>query len=142
MSIDDLPTLADVQAERASKPNWKPKTRLEAYVDDEKPRTLIDEQAFKREVWTRDQYHCRCCGRQVIKTLSRVPERGEVHHCHGRGKDLRFESRAALLVCATCHERLTGRVNDRLAIIGSKFFAMHGIDYIDARSPVTFEKIA
>ncbi len=74
--------------------------------------------------------------------LGRVPERGEVHHCHGRTGDLRFESKAALLACLGCHERLTGRVNDKLVIIPSKTFTLNGQEYTDARKPVTFRKVA
>src|SRR4051812_4955127 len=111
MSLSDflakrLPTLADVDAERRRVPNWKPQTRLQDRIT-ERALTLVDDKQFKLEVWKRDGYRCRCCGRDVIRTIARVPERGEIHHMHGRGGDLRFESRAAVLLCATCHERVT-----------------------------------
>lgn len=140
----NLPTLAEVQASRKG-PLLKGKSRLEAKVE-AKPLTVITERAFKSEVWTRDRKRCRCCGRKVLKTLSRVPERGEVHHVHGRVGALEFEARAALLVCLTCHERVTGKVNDKLVIVGTRLFTLKsektGIPerYIDARKPVHFRE--
>lgn len=145
MSLSDflakrLPTKDEIDAERRAVPNWKPPTRVEDMIT-ERALTVVDDRQFKKEVWKRDGYRCRCCGRPVVRTPARIPERGEVHHVHGRGGDLRFEVRAALLLCLKCHERVTGRVNDRLAIIGSKFFTVRGERYIDARAPVRFEKI-
>ncbi len=137
----NLPTLAEQQAAWSQRPQPKGETRLQAHVK-AKALVNIDEKAFRAEVWHRDKSKCRCCGRKVAKVLGRVPERGEVHHCHGRTGDLRFESKAALLACLTCHERLTGRVNDKLVIVPSKTFTLHGIEYTDARSPVTFRKVA
>ena len=104
--------------------------------------TVIDEKTFKSEVWARDKSHCRCCGRNVAKVLGRVPERGEVHHIHGRGKDLRFESRAALLLCLECHEKVTGRVNEKLIIVATKTFTMREHTYTDATYPVVFKRVA
>lgn len=112
----------------------------------EKKLTLITEKDFKREVWDRDKGMCRKCGRKVIKTVSRIPERGEVHHCLGRTGDLRFESRCAILVCAECHEHLTGRVNEKwlmVAVPGGKTFQVTRFhsELIDASGPVGFERI-
>lgn len=78
----------------------------------------------------------------MIKTISRVPERGEVNHIHGRRGDLRFEARAAILMCLECHEKFTGRVNEhRLQIIASKTFTTPQGTFTDARFPVTFKKV-
>jgi hypothetical protein len=142
VSLDDLPTLAEVQAMRVGKPILKGQTRLEATTE-QRPLTKVDEQTFRREVWTRDHGHCRCCLRKVIKTLARVPERGEVHHCHGRTGDLRFETRAAILTCATCHERLTGRVNaHRLQAKATQTFTIRQGTFTDARFPIVFHEVA
>lgn len=143
MSLSDLPTMAEVAAERARKgePISKGKTRLEEVID-ARPLVKVDEKTFRNTVWTRDKSICRCCGRKVQKVMGRVPERGEVHHIHGRGKDLRFEDRAALLLCLQCHERVTGRVNDKLIIVASQTFTMHDREYTDARHPVAFQKAA
>lgn len=141
MPFDNLPTLAEMDAQRSGKPIPKGKSRLEESRDDKKL-TVVTERDFKHDVWTRDDGHCRCCGRKVIKTLARVDERGEVHHIHGRTGDLRFEARAAVLVCCKCHERLTGRVNDRLGIMASKTFTTTQGTFMDARSTLRFRKVA
>ena len=79
--------------------------------------------------------------RKVIKSLARVPERGEVHHLHGRAGDLRFEPRAAVLVCLRCHERLTGRVNaHRLVVVSSQTFTIRQGTLTDATFPVQFKE--
>ena len=118
----------------------KGRTRLEVKMD-AKPLTKIDETQFKTAVWTRDRKRCRCCGRKVAKSIERIPERGEVHHCHGRTGDLRFEPRAAILTCLKCHERLTGKVNaHRLTATPSKTFTIRQGTFTDATYPVTFKE--
>lgn len=142
-----LPTLADVQAARFGKPIPKGKTRLQETIE-ARPLTKVDEKAFKAEVWKRDRNRCRCCGRKVLKTMARVPERGDVHHVNKRGGPLRFESRGALLLCLQCHEKVTGRVNERWAIEPATncvwwFCATSsGERYIDARKQVRFTRVA
>lgn len=136
----DLPTLQQMDAERAGLPIKKGKTRLEETTAD-LAQAKIDEKKFKAKVWFRDRNRCRCCGRKVIKTLSRVPDRGEVNHIHGRTGALRLEIRAALLMCLTCHERFTGKVNaHRLRIISSKTFTIPQGTFTDATHPITFEE--
>lgn len=134
----NLPTMAEVAASRVGRPILKGKTRLEETAE-QRPLTKIDEQEFRRQVWQRDLHRCRCCGRKVVKTLARVPERGEVNHLHGRTGDLRFEVRAALLMCLTCHERFTGRVNQhKLIIVASQTFTIRQGTFTDATYPVQF----
>lgn len=135
-------TMAEAAAQRLGKTIEKGKTRLELKVE-ATPVTTITERDFKKEVWHRDQKHCRCCGRRVIKSIERVPNRGEVNHIHGRTGDLRFEVRAAILMCLQCHERFTGRVNKhRLQIIASKTFTIRQGTFTDATFPVTFTEAA
>lgn len=137
-AFDDLPTLAD--RPRMAVP--KGKTRLQDTVA-QRPLTKVDAQQFKAAVWARDLYHCRCCLRAVIRTPARIPERGEVNHIHGRTGDLRFEVRAALLLCLTCHERVTGRVNSpRLVIVPSQTFTIRQGTFTDATHPVSFVEAA
>lgn len=138
----NLPTMAEVAAGRVGKPILKGKTRLEETID-QRPLTKVDEKAFRAAVWKRELHCCRCCGRKVIKTLARVPERGEVNHIHGRTGDLRFEVRAAILMCLKCHERFTGRVNERrLTIIASQTFTIRQGTFTDATFPVKFKAVA
>jgi|SRR5262245_6268879 len=139
MSLSDLPTLAEMRAVPRACP--KGKSRLEQ-TGAEKRLTVIDEKAFRTSVIDRDGAICRCCGRKVVRTLARVPERLEVHHVHGRRGDLRFESRAALVLCLECHEKVTGRVNFRLVIVATKTFQFQGRELTDARRPVRFERAA
>jgi len=141
MGLADLPTLAEVQAARAGHPISKGKTRLEETIE-ARPLTKIDDKAFKSAVWHRDRNRCRCCGRKVQKILGRKPERGEVHHIHGRTGDLRFEPNCALLLCLRDHERVTGRVSEKWTIEPTKTLTIRGQVYTDARHPVTFKRIA
>lgn len=136
--LSTLPTVAEAAAQRHGKSLGKGKTRLEVTIET-RPLTKVDEKAFKAAVRRRDRHRCRCCGRKVQKTISRVPERGEVHHIHGRRGDLRFESKAAILTCLRCHERLTGKVNaHRLQVLATQTFQIRGEWYTDANFPVTF----
>src|SRR5688572_2283513 len=104
MPLSDLCTLAT----RPKPDLTKGKSRLQ----DKKAAAaleVVDERKFKKAVWLRDKSHCRKCKRKVVKSIERIPNRGEVHHIHGRGWDLRFEELTAILVCLECHEQLTGR---------------------------------
>lgn len=141
MGLRDLMTVAEADALRRGKPIPKGPTRLELAMD-ARPLTKIDEKQFRGEVWTRDRHHCRHCGRKVEKLLGRVPERGEVNHIHGRTGDLRFEVRAAILLCLACHERFTGRVNaHRLQIIPTQTFTTRQGTFTDATFPVVFKEL-
>lgn len=134
-----LPTMAEVQADRIGKAIPKGKTRLEEKIE-QRPLTKVDEKTFRAEVWKRDKDRCRSCKRKVQKVMGRVPERGEVNHIHGRTGDLRFEVRAAILMCLKCHERFTGRVNEhRLTIVPSKTFTTRQGTFTDATYAVRFE---
>lgn len=140
--FDFLPTLAEIELMRMGKPISKGKTRLEEKTA-ARPLTKVTDKDFRMAVWTRDKHRCRCCGRKVQKILDRVPERGEVNHIHGRTGDLRFEVRAAILMCLQCHERFTGKVNQhRLTIIPSKTFTIRQGTFTDATFPVQFKEHA
>jgi len=141
MGVRDLLTVAQADARRRGKPIPKGPTRLEQVMD-ARPLTRVDDKQFRAEVWRRDRHHCRHCGRKVEKVLGRVPERGEVNHIHGRTGDLRFEVRAAILLCLVCHERFTGRVNaHRLQIIPTKTFTTRQGTFTDATFPVVFREL-
>lgn len=140
MGLADLMTVAEANASR-SRACPKGESRLQETKAETKLER-IGNTAFKLDVWKRDKSRCRCCLRKVIKQLARVPERGDVHHLHGRIGDLQFEAKAALLVCCECHEKLTGRVAEKWVAIGTKFWLLHGQRLIDARRPVLFKKVA
>jgi hypothetical protein len=139
--LRDLPTVDEMAAERAGKPLPKGRSRLEATAD-ARTLTIVDEKAFRKAVIERDGYICRMCQRKVLQTMARVPERLEVHHVHGRRGDLRFEPRAAIVTCCQDHERLTGRVNEKWAIVATKTFTLNGHEYTDCRFPIVFKRIA
>lgn len=142
--LDNLLTPADIDAEPFAervKRLAKGPSRLEKTVAD-RPLVKVDNKTFLAAVWLRDKSRCRCCGRKVLKVLGLVPEAGHVHHIHGRGKDLRFEVRSALLACAVCHQKVTGRVNEKWIIIATVTFTMREHTYTDATFPVVFQRVA
>lgn len=137
--ISSLPTLADMAAARRGRSNPKGQTRLERTVA-QRPVTKGAEQTFRKTVIDRDGYVCRCCTRKVIATMARVPERLEVHHIHGRTGDLRFDPRAALVTCASCHEKLTGKVNQhRLVLLATHTFTTTRGTFTNAYFPVVIK---
>lgn len=139
MGLHDLPTLADMA--NAPRSFAKGASRLEK-KEAAKPLTVVDEKAFKAIVRKRDNLRCRMCGRKVIVQLARDQKRCEIHHLHGRIGVLRFEPNCAICVCAVCHEKLTGKVNERWIAIGMKFLWIDGLRRIDARCPIHFERVA
>lgn len=136
-----VPDAEDVAVLRAGKPLLKGPSRLEVKTADDKL-TLVNERALKKDVWKRDKGICRWCLRKVVKTIEHIAERGEVHHLHGRLGDLLFEAKCAVLVCLSCHEKLTGKVNEKWFAVGTKFWKLHGVKVIDARAPLKWERAA
>lgn len=107
-ALDRLPTLAEVQAQRRARPNWKPsQTRLDEKVAaDKDDAKLLREWA--RYVRLRDQGICRVCGVQTIQTLELDPKRQEIHHIVSRtNQAIRYDVRNGLCVCLRDHQRLT-----------------------------------
>ena len=135
------PTMDEVAADRVGKPIPKGPSRLQQSTAAKKLR-IVGEAAFKREVRERDKWRCRRCERTVKALMTRSPERAEVHHLHGRRGDLRFDARAALLLCLECHELVTGRVNERWIILPTQTFTTRHGEYTDARAKVNFERVA
>lgn len=138
-----LPTPEEMYAERLRKGTGVPKgpSRLQERQA-EKPLTYVDEKAFKAAVVKRDGNFCRCCKRMVFAVVERVPTRREIHHIHGRRGDLRFEPKSALVLCCECHEKVTGRVNEKVVIVPTKTWLYQGRELTDARFKVRFEKVA
>lgn len=143
LSSLNIPTLQEIADERERKrePISKGPTRLERTIE-ARPLVKVDDKTFKAAVWLRDKNHCRKCGRKVEKVLGRVPERGEVHHIHGRSGDLRFEPIHALLLCLLDHERVTGRLNEKWVIVPTQTVTVDGQQLTDARHPVEFKRVA
>jgi hypothetical protein len=142
MGLADLPTPGPaLDALRRARGFGKGDSRLRDRTAEDKANEKKDEQ-FRRDIYRLDNGVCRCCGRKVTRKLDRVVDRAEVHHVSGKVGDLRWDVRNGILLDAECHEKVTGRVNERLAIVGSKFFRHKGQWLINARAPVTFKRVA
>ena len=141
VDLSKLPTMAEV-AESRRGPITKGQSRLEVKTA-ARPLKVIDEKAFRLKVWERDKHRCVQCGRKVIRTIERIPERGEIHHVHGRVGDLLHEDKCALLLCLQDHERVTGKVNERWIVVPTKTWTnARGEELTDCRAPVRFERVA
>ena len=107
-ALDRLPTLAEVQADRASRPNWKSSTtrlaaKTAADTDDAK---LLE--AWRKAVAFRDRGRCRVCGCRTMVTVALVPNRREIHHLRPRScKVTRTDPRNGVTTCLRCHQLLT-----------------------------------
>lgn len=137
--IASLPTLADRPRPNLQKGQSRLEAKKESARDDAKA-----EARFLAVVRKRDKLRCRKCGRKVVVTLTRCPERAEVHHLHGRLGAFRFDDRFALLLCCEDHERVTGKVNDRLFIVQKAkdmYSGPEGRSLIDGRKPVEFKGV-
>lgn len=137
-----LETLDQVQARRAGKPIPKGESRLQQAAKDDKDERKA-EAAWKKEIWKRDGGQCRWCRRRVEQRIDLVPTRGECHHVSGRVvRDIRWDRRNGLLLCATCHERVTGKVAEKHVIESKHTFTVEGVAYINADKRVKFTRIA
>jgi hypothetical protein len=137
----DAPTIADMRRQRTATPKSEMKTRLK-----EKTEKRTDESKAEREwrkvIWKRDEGKCRWCKRKVAKTIELIPERGECHHVVGRANQAtRWEPRNGILVCASCHERLTGKVNEKHVLVAAKTYTLDGVQYPDASKAVQFKRV-
>lgn len=140
-NIDGLLTPAEAAALRRAQGFGKGASRLEVRTKVDRDEERKDEQ-FRKDVFKLDDGRCRCCGRKVERKLDRKADRAEVHHVAGRLGDLRWDIRNGILLCLRDHERVTGKVNDRLQIVGTKFFRLDGQRLINARERVEFRKVA
>lgn len=136
-----LKTLDQVAAERAGKPIGKGDSRLQDRTAEDREAEKADEK-FRRDIYRLDKGVCRCCGRKVARKIRRDVEQAQIHHVAGRVGTLRLDLRNGMCLCAACHERVTGKVNERLEVVGTKFFRLDGKRLINARAPVTFRRVA
>lgn len=90
----------------------------------------------------RDGDVCRWCERKVVDCLDRLPERREHHHVSGRVVvAIRWDKRNGLQLCGDCHDRVTGKVNEKFLIHSRHTFAVDGIRYINADKTVHYKRI-
>lgn len=141
MAFESLPTLGEMHAIRRAQPKGAEPSRLQVKAAKAKDETK-EENAWKKAVWRRDGGKCRWCGRVVTRCLELIPERGEVHHVSGRVVHaIRWDRRNGLLLCASDHERLTGKVAEKFLIHSKHTFTVDGIAYINADKPVFYKRI-
>lgn len=142
-ALDRLPTLAQVQAARAGKPNWKRPTRLDDATAADK------DDAKKLRQWAaavkaRDGGLCRVCGVQTIGTCELDERRGENHHIVSRTNPVtRHDRRNGLHVCLRCHRRFKAH---KLFVVGTAaqlYRTGRGVSakwYLNADLPLTFSE--
>jgi hypothetical protein len=139
--MSDRPTLNDRQRERYAKPKGAEPSRLQvkaAKVKDESKQEAV----WKKAIWKRDEGKCRWCHRVCRQCLDLAPDRGECHHVSGRVvREIRWDRRNGLLLCAACHERVTGKVAERFLIHSRYTFTVDGIAYINADRSLHFKRI-
>lgn len=102
------------------------------------------EEKWKRKVRKLDDNHCRWCKRRVKVTIELLPERAECHHVAGRFPvAIRWDVRNGILLCNTCHERVTGKVNEKHIIVCLTFYEIEdeGV-FPNGRGAVEFKRIA
>src|ERR1051325_611026 len=140
MGLADLPTVEEARALRPVKQKWELPDRAE----ENQAKDLIDERAlakWRNRVYALDKNICRCCGCTVKRSMKLLPDRAEAHHVEGReDAAVRYDVRNGLTLSHRDHTRVTGMVNDKLRIVGTKFFTIAGKRYINAREPVIFRK--
>ena len=142
MAFETLMTLADANAVRRAKPKGAEPSRLQVKTAKSKDESK-DEAAWKRAVWKRDGSECRWCRRAVRKCLDLVVDRGECHHVSGRVvRAIRWDRRNGLLLCATCHERITGKVAEKHVITSRHTFSVDAAAYINADKACQFKRVA
>lgn len=119
-------------------PKGKSRAELNGEAEKDDKRELA---AWSKAIWKRDKGKCRACGIAVVKRLDALPDTGDPHHIVGRAdKAVRYDTRNGLLVCRTCHDKLTGAVGQRLHITGTakQMFTVNGRPYLNADCKLRF----
>jgi hypothetical protein len=141
MGIPDLPTMAEVAARRGATPKHAVPTKLDRAVA-KKAAAREDEQklaAWALQVKTLDHWKDRKTGQRVTRTRALDPLRAEAHHIVSRSDEaVRYDIRNGLCLSYATHDAVE---RNQLQIVGTKFFTVGGVRYIDGRAPVTFKEI-
>lgn len=140
--LDDLDLPVVGSRGRVAKQKWETDSRLTVATAEDKADAKA-EAKWKAKIWTRDRGECRWCHRNVVKTLTLQPDQGHCHHVSGKVvKAIRWLVKNGLLLCRSCHEKLTGMVNERHLLVPSQTFEIDGVAYADADFPVDFKRVA
>jgi len=134
--LDRLPTLDRVNARPRACP--KPSTRLARAIA-KKAARLEDARklrAWARAVKERDLWKDRRTGVRVRSTRELDPLRAEAHHVVSRDDwAVRYDVRNGITLSLETHDLVERGV---LTIVGTVFFDVDGVRYIDASYPVRF----
>jgi hypothetical protein len=144
MGLSDLPTMAQVEANRRGKTFFKGETpsRLDERKADDRDEEAA-EKAWRKGCIKRDGKICQACQRKVVQQLALAPERLEVHHIVGRAdRVVRWDVRNGVVVCCECHEKLTRHLLFIVQLAKHLFTADNGKTYIDANKKIDFKKAA
>lgn len=134
----NLPILSDRQARAVP----KGASRLEEKVADVK-QDKAEERRWRRAVRIRDKGHCRWCQRKTVQTIENVPERGETHHLTPREVlATRWHEKNGVHLCQACHQKVTGKVNERFVVVAAKTFTVDGVKYPSGAGPLSFKRVA
>lgn len=136
--IEDLPTLAELQAVPRATPKHQLETKLDRAIASKAARLLdakkLRDWAFK--VKDRDHWKDRKTKRRVLRTLSLDPDRAEAHHIASKDDwAVRYDERNGICLSLATHDAVT---TGKLRIEGTVWFRVKGARYIDGRFPVTF----
>lgn len=139
-SFPNIPTMAEVAALRAGKPLTKSSKLDRAHsAADERKEDERKLAIWRREVAVRDKGEDRYTGKRVLKTITLDPNRAEAHHVEPRDNyDTRYDRRNGVQLSMQTHVLVT---ENKLRIVGTKFFTVNGKRYIDCDHPVTFRKV-
>jgi hypothetical protein len=138
----NIPAAEDVAAARVGKPLPKGDSRsaVKSTKDTADAKQL---KAWQRAVFKADGFCCRKCGVKVVQTITMQPNQAQAHHVKGRTeRAVRYDVRNGLTLCRTCHEQITGAVNERWIVLATKVFTVVGKVYTNAREKVTFRRVA
>jgi hypothetical protein len=145
MGFSDLPTMAQVEANRRGKTFFKGETpsRLDERKADDRDEEAA-EKAWRKGCIKRDGKVCQCCGRKVVPQLALAPERLEVHHITGRAdRVVRWDVRNGVVLCFECHHEKIGRYLIIIVQAAKHLFtADNGKWYINANKKIEFKKAA
>jgi hypothetical protein len=136
--IEDLPTVAEVNAVPHATPKHQLATRLDRAIASKAAR-LLD--AKKLRTWAyavkdRDKWKDRKTGRRVRRCLELDPDRAEAHHIEPKeNMSVRYDVRNGLCLSLATHDAVT---TGKLTIEGTAWFTVKGCRYIDGTAPVIF----
>lgn len=138
-----LQTMAEVAASRVGKPIPKGPTRLDRVVE-KKAATREDERKLRlwaKAVKARDKWTDRHTGRPVKGTrLILDPDAAHAHHIVSRDDwAVRYDPRNGICLSFSTHDAVE---RNKLEIVGTVFFYLHGKRYINATYAVRFKEVA